>query len=115
MTPVFDVADDASVSARDFSRRFSAGMGFEPLDVPDAELDARVSRLRSLLPPWGLGLTRGAVGVRTLVVTGGVRPLYEETAMSLVDAGARHLVLEGAGHRIQDDRRTTQVLRAHWG
>ncbi|WP_297740499.1 hypothetical protein [Nocardioides sp.] len=49
--------------------------------------------------------------VRTLVVTAGWSPLYEETAASLV---ARRLTLQGAGHRVQDDPRVTPALCEHW-
>lgn len=115
MTPVFAVAADSSVSARDFSRRFAAGMGVKPPDLPDDELEASVSRLRALRPPWGIGLrAREGLSARTLIITGGWSPLYEETAEALVASGARHLTLAGAGHRIQDDPRTTQMLRKHW-
>jgi pimeloyl-ACP methyl ester carboxylesterase len=115
MTPVFAVADDTSVSGRDFSRRFAAGMGMEPPDLPEEELQASVCRLRALRPPWGVGLRpQERLPARTLVVTGGWSPLYEETAKSLVASGARHLTLEGAGHRVQDDPRATQLLRNHW-
>jgi pimeloyl-ACP methyl ester carboxylesterase len=115
MTPVFAVADDASVSTRDFSRRFAAGMGMTPPDLPEEELRARVSRLRALRPPWGIGLrTEQGLPVRTLVVTGGWSRLYEETAAALVALGARHLTLDGAGHRLQDDARASPALREHW-
>lgn len=115
MTPVFEVADDASVSAREFSRRFAAAMGTEPPDVPEEELRASVDRLRALRPPWGVGLrTQRGLPVRTLVVTGGWSPLYDETAEALVALGARHVALDGAGHRIQDDPRVDALLRQHW-
>lgn len=113
MEPVFAVADDPSVSARDFSLLFAAAMGTEPPDVPDDELRARVDRLRALRPPWGVGL-RPELPVRTLVVTSGWSSLYEQTAAALVALGARHLTVEGAGHRVQDDPRTLPALRAHW-
>jgi len=115
MTPVFAVADDPSVSASEFSRRFAAAMGVEQLELRDEELKARVSRLRALRPPWDLGLRPAdGLSVRTLVVTSGWSPLYEETATSLVALGARHLTLEGAGHRVQDDPRVLPALREHW-
>lgn len=115
MTPVFEVADDASVSAREFSRRFAAAMGTEPTDVPEEELRASVDRLRALRPPWGVGLrTQQGLPVRTLVVTGGWSPLYDETAEALVALGARHVALDGAGHRLQDDPRVDPLLRQHW-
>lgn len=115
MTPVFAVADDPSVSAREFFRRFAAGMGFEPRDLPDDELEESVARLRALSPPWDVGLrAEPGLPIRTLVVTAGGSPLYEQTAASLVALGARHLTLEGAGHRVQDDVRVTAALREHW-
>ena len=60
MSPVFDVADDPSVSAREFSARFAAATGAAPPDLSDAELEAAVARLRGLRPPWGTGLSPGA-------------------------------------------------------
>ena len=115
MTPVFAAAADVSVSARDFSQRFADAMGVEPPELPEDELEERVSRLRALSPPWGVGL-RSELGlpVRTLVITAGWSPLYDETAASLVDLGAKHLTLEGAGHRVQDDPRVMPALSEHW-
>jgi NAD(P)-dependent dehydrogenase (short-subunit alcohol dehydrogenase family) len=52
--------------------------------------------------------------VRTVVVTGGARALYDETASALADLGADVRVLAGAGHRVQDDPRTTALLREVW-
>ncbi len=115
MTPVFAVADDSSVSAREFSRRFAAGMGTEPPDVSDQDLEVRVRRLRALLPPWGMGLASdGGLPASTMVITGGWSSLYEETAVRLVELGARHVTFNGAGHRVQDDPRADGVLRDHW-
>lgn len=115
MTPVFAVADDPSVTARDFSRRFADGMGTEPPDLPDDQLAVVVTRLRALRPPWGLGLEPlPHLASRTLVVTGGWSALYEETAESLAACGARHLMLDDAGHRVQDAPGATRALQAHW-
>lgn len=115
MTPVFAVAGDASVPDREFSRLFAAAMGAEPPDLPADELRSAVERLRALRPPWGLGLRPGLrLPVRTLVVTGGRRPLYEQTAGAMVLLGARHVILEGAGHNVQDDPRVSAVLQEHW-
>ncbi len=62
-----------------------------------------MARLRALRPPWGTGLTAGRqLRVPTLVVTGGWSELYEEVAQGLVALGARHAVLPGRGHRVQD-------------
>jgi pimeloyl-ACP methyl ester carboxylesterase len=115
MTPVLAVSDDPTVSTREFSRRFAAAMRTEAPDLTDEELEARVGRLRALSPPWGVGLRPGRVlPARTLVVTGGSDPLYEETATALVAVGARHLTIEGFGHRVQDHPECTRVVRAHW-
>lgn len=115
MSPAFDVADDPSVSAQEFSRLFALGTGTEPPDVPEDELLASVGRLRALRPPWGIGLrAEQDLPVRTLVVTGRWSPLYEHTAQALVARGARHVTLEGHGHRVQDDPRALDVLREHW-
>lgn len=109
MTPVFEVADDPTVSAREFSRRFAAGMGFDPPDLDDDELEERVSRLRAMRPPWDVGL-RG-LNTKTFVITGGERPLYEQTAESLKRLGAEHRTFNNISHRVQDDPRATETLR----
>ncbi len=115
MTPVFAVAHDASVSAREFSRRLAAGMGTEPPDGSEQDLEARVRRLRALRPPWGMGLAPDErLPATTMVITAGWSSLYEETAARLVELGARHVTFTGAGHRVQDDLRATGVLRDHW-
>ncbi|WP_148234374.1 alpha/beta hydrolase [Cellulomonas flavigena] len=115
MTPVFAVADDVSVPDTEFSRLFAAATGMPPPDLPEDELREATRRLRAIRPPWGLGLRDDLrLPVRTLVVTGGERPLYEETAEALVLRGARHVTLQGAGHRVQDDPRVLDVLRQHW-
>lgn len=46
-------------------------------------------------------------------MTGGWSPLYEETAEALVALGASHVTLGGAGHRVQDHPRASDVLRQH--
>lgn len=48
MDPVYAVADDPDVSAREFSLRFAAAMGTEPPDLPDDELEETVTRLRHI-------------------------------------------------------------------
>ncbi len=115
MTPVFDCAGDPAVSTREFSALFAAGMGTEPPNLPEDVLEAQVGKLRALRPPWGLGL-EPAVGlpVPTLVLTGGWSPLYEQTAQALVELGAQHQRLTGAGHRVQDAPTATEVLRDFW-
>jgi pimeloyl-ACP methyl ester carboxylesterase len=111
MAPVFDVADDLSVSAREFSARFAAATGTEPPRLPERELEEAVARLRGLRPPWGTGL-QPRLPVPTLVVTGGWSELYEEIARALVALGARHVVLSGRGHRVQDHPDASRLLGA---
>lgn len=115
MTPAFSVADDPSVSGRDFFELFARGMGFSPPAAWDEDLEDNAGRLRRLSPPWGLGL-RPALGlpVRTLVLTAPSSPLYAESAQSLAALGAVHRTVPDAGHRVQDDPRTTGLLRAFW-
>ncbi len=76
---------------------------FLPRDgtADDAQRDAK--------PPWELGLE--GLNTRTLVLTGGERPLYEQTARELTNLGAGHRTFDGGTHRIQDDPRTNEALR----
>jgi pimeloyl-ACP methyl ester carboxylesterase len=116
MTPVFAAADDASVSAREFSSRFASAMGTEPPNLPQDVLEAQVARLRALPPPWDTGVNAvGALPVRTLVVTGAWNEMYEQIADALVSLGADHVTLSGNGHRVQDAPEANDLLRQFWG
>ena len=115
MEPVYAVADDPSVSAREFSALFSAAMGSEPPDLPDDVLEREVGRLRRLRPPWETGIVAEiGLPVPTLVVTGGWSPLYDETADALADLGARTVELPGAGHGVHRDPRVVGALADFW-
>ncbi len=115
MMPVFAVADDASVSAREFSRRFAVAMGTGPPDLPQDVLEAQVARLRAMPPPWDTGIdVVGALPVRTLVVTGAWNEMYEQIADALVALGAERAVLSGNGHRVQDAPEANELLRRFW-
>lgn len=115
MGAVFAAASDPGVSLQDWFARFAAAMGFPPPASWDEGLSANAARIRRLPPPWGLGLRpEDGLPVRTLVVTAPSSPLYAETATSLVGLGAAHLTVDGAGHRVQDDPRTTGLLRDFW-
>jgi hypothetical protein len=50
--------------------------------------------------------------VPTLVATGGWSELYEEIARALVTLGARHAVMSGRGHRVQDHPDASRLLGA---
>ena len=115
MTPVYDVADDPSVSAREFSELFAGAMGSEPLDLPDDVLEREATRLRRLRPSWDTGIVAAAgLPVPTLVVTGGWSPLYDETAEALVALGATAVELPGAGHGVHRDPRILPLLDDLW-
>jgi hypothetical protein len=114
MTPALRAAADPSVPTRDHFALFAAGMGFPSPADWDEEREAEAARLRRLPPPWGVGLDPRPLTVRTVVVTGGARALYDETASALNNLGADVRVLAGAGHRVQDDPRTTALLREVW-
>lgn len=72
---------------------------------------ATAERWSTINLPWGHGL-RGdeAAGIPTLVVTGGWNDEYEAIASALTRHGARHRVLPGAGHRVQDTPRFQRVV-----
>lgn len=71
---------------------------FAPVSSEPRELTE--ARLRLQRPPWEQPISI-VPGVKTLVITGGWEPLYEEIAEYLVGTGASHLVTDG-GHRPQD-------------
>ena len=110
MAPAAAAAHDPEVSDREWSDLFAAGFGWEPLD--DAGVAAVAPRMRRLPSPWATGIdaSRG-LPVRCLVVTGESGPIFDQTALALRDLGASHLVLPGAGHRVQDDPGFTPALR----
>ncbi|MCD6640501.1 MAG: hypothetical protein LT071_11390 [Nocardioides sp.] len=115
MDPVYAVADDPDVSAREFSARFSAAMGTEPPQMTDDELEEAVGRLRALRPPWRTGIDPDlGLPVPTMVVTGDWSALYDQTAQALVALGAAHAELPGAGHAAHKDPRATALLRRFW-
>lgn len=115
MAPAHAVADDPAVSGREFFELFARGMGFPPPASWSAEHEANAARLRRLAPPWDTGLRpEDGLPVPTLVVAGPSGPLYAETAIALAALGADRLTLEGVGHRVQDDPRTTGLLRDFW-
>lgn len=115
MEPVYAVAGDSSVSAREFSDLFAAAMGSAPLDLPEEVLEREAARLRRLRPPWGTGIVAdNGLPVPTLVVTGGWSPLYDETAAALAALGAETVELPGAGHGVHRDPRVLEPLGRFW-
>jgi hypothetical protein len=83
--------------------------------VDEEVLRAQTQRLRTTVPPWEVAVDRAVVAaVPTLVVTGGWSNEYEDVASVLAEAGARHVVLGGQGHRPQDHADANRLLLDHW-
>jgi hypothetical protein len=94
---------------------FAAGLGRPVPHLPADLLQVQVARLRAMPPPWGTALVPDVpVPVPALVVTGGWSPLYEETAGALAVLGARHVIMPGRGHRVQDGQGATVLLQEFW-
>jgi pimeloyl-ACP methyl ester carboxylesterase len=114
MTPVFELCEDAALSGRAFAERFLRAMGVEPKGTA-GELEAKGTLLRAIVPPWTFDVDPTVPSrIPTLVVTGGGAPMYGEIAAVLGNEGAAHLVLEGTGHRPQDDPRSTDHMKTFW-
>ncbi|MHA7238505.1 alpha/beta fold hydrolase [Arthrobacter sp. TMS1-12-1] len=99
------MSDDEFLRA--FVRRVSDADALAP-STTDARRDA--ARLRLQSPPWEAPLSI-VPGVRTLVLTGGWEPLYEEVAAYLAGTGAVHRVTAG-GHRPHDTAEGAAMIRA---
>lgn len=67
-----------------------------PADRPVAQ------RFSQVEPPWGHDLDPSALARHALVITGAWNAEYDAIADVLTDHGARRVVLDGAGHRVQD-------------
>lgn len=118
MSPVFADAENLRVRDGQFAVRFLTALGAPGAaiaDPGDPLLRSMGRRLRRTPPPWDVPLDVATVErVPTLVVTGGWSPLYEEVASALVGSGARHRVLAGYGHRVQDHPDLNALLQEHW-
>jgi pimeloyl-ACP methyl ester carboxylesterase len=118
MSAVFAQAADPRMRDGQFAVRFLTALGAPGAaiaDPGDPSLRSLGRRLRRSTPPWEVPLDRAVASrVPTLVVTGGWSPLYEEVGESLAAAGARHTVLAGYGHRVQDHPEANAVLAEHW-
>lgn len=91
MSPVFAMADDASVSDGQFGARFLAALGVPTPLPPEPVLTAMGQRMRTVPAPWSYGQDAAFMpAVRALVV------------------------LSGHEHRPQDHEAATQMLLRHW-
>ena len=114
LAPVFALADDPSVSGREFLERFAAGMGAPSPELDPATCDEVAARMRATPAPWEISLRTDTPGlVPTLVITSDRWPVYSEVAAALKAKGAEHLVLPGAGHRPQDTEEGEAAM-ARW-
>jgi pimeloyl-ACP methyl ester carboxylesterase len=98
VSPVFARRDDLDTAA--FTVELLRAFGQSDPTPPSGTAEMlRAERMRLQRPPWEATLdARVAHRIPTLVVTGGWNEEYEQIAARLVDNGARHVVLEGAGH-----------------
>jgi pimeloyl-ACP methyl ester carboxylesterase len=114
LAPVFELAQNPSVSDAEFSRRFAAGMGIDGPPLSPDQVAATVPRLRATPPPWSIPVDGDVVGrIPSVVVSGAWNPLYEEVASELAMRGARHVILEGYGHRPQDHPNAIALIDEH--
>lgn len=112
MDPVVAGArSDPQVDDIEYARRFFAALGAPMPPAETVEQVRALRRLRTVPAPWAARIDSAVLSrVPTLVITGGWLPLYEQTADALKDAGARHEVLEGHGHRPQDHPEANAVI-----
>lgn len=113
LAPVFAVADDPTVSGREFLDRFATGLGQDSPVLDDETCESVATRMRLTPAPWEISLRADTPGlVPTLAITGDQWPIYSEVAQALVAKGAEHLVLPGVGHRPQDGEECAAAIRA---
>jgi pimeloyl-ACP methyl ester carboxylesterase len=114
MAPVFEYSEDPLMSGQAFAEMFLLAMGVEPKGTAE-QLEAQGALLRAIVPPWKFELEPSVPSrTPTLVVTGAGDPMYGEIAAALAKEGADHIVLEGTGHRPQDDPRSTAYMKDFW-
>jgi len=102
MAPIVERA--AETTAAEYHVAFLTALtgSVPPQPVDAVELRA-AERNRLLDAPWNYNLPIEVLQrVPTLVLSGGWSDDYEEIATAMASGGARHLVLGGYGHRVQD-------------
>lgn len=105
-------------SLEELERRLKPAIGLR-VEKPWTEGDRRwLERFRAQRPPWDASIPPPSppdMGVPLLVVTGGWSEVHEAIARRLVeDFGAHHEVVEGAGHRPQDQPVFNLLLEGWW-
>ena len=105
-------------SLEEFEGRLAEAIGLQ-MKKPWTEEDRRwLKRFKAQRPPWDASIPPTLLpdmGVPLIVITGGWSEVYEAIARRLVEGfGARHEVIEGAGHRPQDHPGFDPLLEDWW-
>ena len=110
MSPIF--ARAASQELGDFWADLMSALTGAPGRTPSDESErSQAERFRLQRPPWEFEISpRVFETVPTLVITGDWNREYEEIAEALQVLGARHEIVRGRGHRVQDVSRTNDLL-----
>ena len=114
VSPVFARREDLDAAA--FTVELLKAFGQQDPSPPAGAAETlRAERMRLQRPPWEATIDAGVVDrIPTLVVTGGWNDEYEQIAARLVERGARHVVLEGAGHNPERADGFAQLALDFW-
>lgn len=104
------------LDAAEYFVAFMSALGIGAVERPSSQAELLgAERLRLTAAPWEAPVSAEFIDdVRTLVLTGGWNAEYDAVARVLARAGARHHVLEKAGHRVQDHPDFSDVLVEFW-
>ena len=115
LSPVFALAGDVTVSAREFATLFASANGTPVPEVSHEVLEGLTAQLRGMRPPWTVAVDATVVSdIPTLVLIGDDDGMYAEVAEVLRGEGARVHVLADTGHRPHDSEEATALMVAHW-
>jgi pimeloyl-ACP methyl ester carboxylesterase len=105
----------AQPTPEEFGVAFAEAMGFEPRP-PSPELSSALASFRRERTPDEAVIPFERLdGIRTLVVTGGWHPAFDEVARVIVERlGAEHMEFPGAGHPVQHAPGFNEQLVEFW-
>jgi len=106
------MAGAITMTSAEYLVTFVAALTGEVVGEPQGPTERReAERMRLLAAPWSHALPIEVLAVvPTQVLTGDWNDEYEEIAGVMVRAGARHQVLAGFGHRVQDHPDATAAI-----
>jgi len=106
------MAGAMTMTSAEYLVAFVAALTGEVVGVPQGPTERRAAeRMRLLAAPWSHDLPIDVLAaVPTQVLTGDWNDEYEEIAGVMLRAGARHRVLAGFGHRVQDHPDATAAI-----